>query len=269
MAKMYYSEEEAAAKLGISVEELVDYVRDEKLRVFRDGSRNMYKAGEVDELAPPSSGDEEIELAPVEEIPDAAKLTQADEARPAGKEDTVITAEGISIFDDDDLGIEAADPMAKTQINPSIGDQVPIEGVGSGSGLLDLTREGDDTSLGAEVLDHIDIEEPLGEEEAPEGGSGGYGAAGAGETVVIAPEAAVIDAGTGLLSGFIVATTLLVLLAGAVTLAAAHYVVPDYLAFLKKNSIAVVIGAAVIVGVFGVIGMLIGKSIAQRRQVVR
>ena len=34
-------------------------------------------------------------------------------------------------------------------------DQINLEGVGSGSGLLDLTRESDDTSLGAELLDEI------------------------------------------------------------------------------------------------------------------
>jgi len=34
-------------------------------------------------------------------------------------------------------------------------DPLGIEGTGSGSGLLDLTRESDDTSLGAELLDEI------------------------------------------------------------------------------------------------------------------
>jgi hypothetical protein len=45
--------------------------------------------------------------------------------------------------------------MAQTSISAGVGDQVNIEGVGSGSGLLDLTRESDDTSLGAELLDEI------------------------------------------------------------------------------------------------------------------
>jgi hypothetical protein len=45
--------------------------------------------------------------------------------------------------------------MAQTNITAGIGDQVSLEGVGSGSGLLDLTRESDDTSLGAELLDEI------------------------------------------------------------------------------------------------------------------
>ena len=48
-----------------------------------------------------------------------------------------------------------ADPGAQTAINASVSDQVNLEGVGSGSGLLDLTRESDDTSLGAELLDEI------------------------------------------------------------------------------------------------------------------
>lgn len=36
-----------------------------------------------------------------------------------------------------------------------VGDDLTLDSVGSGSGLLDLTREADDTSLGAELLDEI------------------------------------------------------------------------------------------------------------------
>lgn len=57
---------------------------------------------------------------------------------------------GITIFDVD----EKVDPSAQTAINPGIKDQINLESVGSGSGLLDLTRESDDTSLGA-VFDEI------------------------------------------------------------------------------------------------------------------
>jgi hypothetical protein len=59
---------------------------------------------------------------------------------------------GVNVFSADD-SVEHADPGAQTAITPS--DQVNLEGVGSGSGLLDLTRESDDTSLGAELLDEI------------------------------------------------------------------------------------------------------------------
>ncbi|MBC7783243.1 MAG: hypothetical protein H7144_05335 [Burkholderiales bacterium] len=57
---------------------------------------------------------------------------------------------GINLLGDD----ADADPMAQTAVNPAIADQLNIEGMGSGSGLLDLTRESDNTSLGA-VLDEI------------------------------------------------------------------------------------------------------------------
>ncbi len=69
------------------------------------------------------------------------------------KDDTVVSSVGISVFDEEDLD-ESADPMAKT-IMSSTASGTGLEGVGSGSGLLDLTRESDDTSLGAELLDEI------------------------------------------------------------------------------------------------------------------
>jgi len=60
---------------------------------------------------------------------------------------------GVNVFGDEGSG--RVDPMAQTSIGSGIQDQINLEGVGSGSGLLDLTRESDDTSLGAELLDEI------------------------------------------------------------------------------------------------------------------
>lgn len=59
---------------------------------------------------------------------------------------------GINVFGGDDM--EHVDPMAQTAITGAFNDQIDLQAVGSGSGLLDLTRESDDTSLGA-VLDEI------------------------------------------------------------------------------------------------------------------
>jgi hypothetical protein len=59
---------------------------------------------------------------------------------------------GINVFGPDEDAV--VDPGAQTAISGGIREQVNLEGVGSGSGLLDLTRESDDTSLGA-VLDEI------------------------------------------------------------------------------------------------------------------
>lgn len=62
------------------------------------------------------------------------------------------TRGGITVFDVDES--QRVDPSAQTAINPNQQDQINLEGVGSGSGLLDLTRESDDTSLGA-VFDEL------------------------------------------------------------------------------------------------------------------
>ncbi|HEV7299740.1 MAG TPA: helix-turn-helix domain-containing protein [Tepidisphaeraceae bacterium] len=59
---------------------------------------------------------------------------------------------GINVFGED---ADHADPMAQTNVSPAMRDQLSLEAVGSGSGLLDLTRESDDTSLGADTLDEI------------------------------------------------------------------------------------------------------------------
>jgi hypothetical protein len=223
----------------------------------------MYKATEVDALTG-GGKEEEIELAPVDDS-DALTLDAADEeAAPAGKEDTVITAEGISIFDDEDLEIEAADPMAKTQIAPSLEDQMALEGVGSGSGLLDLTRESDDTSLGAEVLDNIDVDSVV-ESSIPEPEPYRPAAQPMGEPQVVeAP-----DPTAGLFGGFAVATMLLMLLVGMAAMASMMGVVPAFVADLKANMTMVVGGAAVVMLIVGVIGYFVGKAIADKKQAMR
>lgn len=271
MAKMYYTETEAAEKLGVTVDYLATLVGEQKLRLFKDGMRNMYMASEVDVLVTETEGEEEeVELTPVVEEPEGlADVVESEKTPgPAAGEDAAVTPEGVSIFDDEDLEIEIADPMAKTKISPSVEDQIAIEGVGSGSGLLDLTRESDDTSLG-EVIDHIDLDESSAERTAMPATAYGEPAIAPETAVVVAEAPEVIDATTGLLSGFLVGCLLVVLFLGAVTLALASGEVPQYIAALKANVAMLLVGAVVLVGVFGVIGMFIGKSIAARQQAIQ
>ena len=68
--------------------------------------------------------------------------TTAEESEEDEKEGTVVTSIGVSVFDDDEVEQEA-DPLAQTVISDASG-ALGIDGVGSGSGLLDLTRESDD-----------------------------------------------------------------------------------------------------------------------------
>lgn len=147
MAKMFYTQAEAAAKLGKTPEEIKQMARDGRLREFMDNGP-VYRVEDINKMASEAAG-------PAPSSGDAVDLELVDESSGGdSKEDTVITSAGISVFDDEDLQIEA-DPMAQTSITPSVEDQVSLEGTGSGSGLLDLTREADDTSLGAELLEEI------------------------------------------------------------------------------------------------------------------
>jgi len=75
------------------------------------------------------------------------------------KEDSVVPSVGVNVFDDDDVD-EEVDPLASTAVTDLAG--LAIEGVGSGSGILDLTRESDDTSLGKELLDEIYTDDEAG-----------------------------------------------------------------------------------------------------------
>ena len=204
MAKMFYSAKEAAERLGRSEDELKSLVRDGKLREFRDAGSVNYKVGDVDGLltkasaksakpAPAAVGgsqsgeivlepveDSSVELAPsgsdvvsIEGVDAEDTATGARVARKA-KEGSAVPSVGVNVFDDDELD-EDVDPLAQTAVSDVAG--LGIEGVGSGSGILDLTRESDDTSLGAELLEEI----YTGEEGEAEGGAGGGEAAEMGE----------------------------------------------------------------------------------------
>ncbi len=267
--KMYYDEDEAAQKLGVDVDGLNEMVQQGQLRAYQDGAKRMFRGEDVESLASTADTSDEIELSPADTSTDAISLESADQA-PAGggKEDTVITSEGISIFDDEDLEIEAADPLAKTQIAPSIEDQMSLEGVGSGSGLLDLTRESDDTSLGAEVLDHIDMESQVGSdigpaiEPQPVGGPGPV-------TVAAQPLAESVDPSAGLFGGFALGCVLVMILGVMAAVAVAMDALPDLLVQLKNNMMFVLIGAVVVVAICAVVGLLVGKSAADRQLAMR
>lgn len=200
MAKMFYSAKEAAEKLGRSEADLKTLVREGKLREFRDAGSVNYKVADVDGLlakaTPPkpmakatSSGSQsgEIVLEPADDDSgvsiapggsDIVSLEGVDSEDTAtgakvtkkAKEGSSIPSVGVNVFDDDDLD-EHVDPLAQTAISDVAG--MGLDGSGGGSGILDLTRESDDTSLGRELLDEIYTGEgepeaaPAGKKAAP------------------------------------------------------------------------------------------------------
>jgi hypothetical protein len=271
-------------------------VREGKLREFRDAGKIFFKADDVDKVAGKSAAPKEdtgeIRLdAGDDELPSLSSGTgtgtsmiglapvDEDETARKKKEGTVISASGIGVFDDDELEIET-DPMAKTTISAAATDQVSLEGTGSGSGLLDLTRESDDTSLGAELLDEI----YPGEEEAAKPAKPAKQvvkkttvvqevaeeepAYSVGEvTEVVAPVsiAAGGDPYEGAMSGLMVGATIALVVAGSVVAGVLQGFMPDYARFLSNNFWYFLGGTAVVVVIAMFVGALLGKASTPRR----
>lgn len=137
---------------------------------------------------------------------------------------------GVSIFGDDG---DEADPSAATFVAdgaPAIdlnADQ--LEGVGSGSGLLDLTQEGDDTSLGVDLLDDGfgggDASAMGSAMQPAEDGGGLFEATEAaggddigGAAVMAQPMVAYDGGGSGLVLGLSIGVAVAVLFAGGMTI---------------------------------------------------
>jgi hypothetical protein len=162
MAKMFYNLGEAAEKLGVSEDAIKALAAGGKLQVFRDRDKIMFKCEQVDAL---STSRAALELSgtsiPLQDSGDTDALGTA-----PGRTGTSLSGDTaqdsgarggsrVSVFDADE--VETADPLAQTQVSQPESDDssLVLESVGAGSGLLDLTKESDDTSLGAELLDEI------------------------------------------------------------------------------------------------------------------
>lgn len=135
---------------------------------------------------------------------------------------------GISIFADEDA---TADASADTFVGDGGGlagidlSTEQLDSVGSGSGLMDLTREGDDTSLGVDLLDDayaggdasgMEMTAATGDTlfESTDAIGGDMEAAAA--AMVAAPAAAYDGTGSGLVLGLSIGAALAMLFVGAV-----------------------------------------------------
>lgn len=285
MAKPFYSMEEVCSALKKTPDDIRALVRDGALREFRDAGKVFFKSEDVDRLkgagGPGDSG--EIILEAVDDAPPPVvdKLGASDsiglamsEPEPASKDDTAITAGGISVFDDDELEIDA-DPMAKTRISGAVGDEVPIDGGGSGSGLLDLTREADDTSLGAELLDEIypgedeaeaqrkrpaPAEEPAEEEAEPAAEE----PIDAGEVImpVYVPTG---DPQEPIFGGVLVGATVVLAVSASVVGAVLQGYYPSYGLTFSNNFLYFILGSVLVLGLSALLGWVVGKAMAPRR----
>ncbi|HSW44801.1 MAG TPA: helix-turn-helix domain-containing protein [Phycisphaerae bacterium] len=357
MAKMYYTLEEAIAKLGCTEDQIRGLVRSGQLREFRDAGKVNYRVDDVDKLATSAGDNIKLEGSGELSLEDSSgELSLADEDSDTGKsgsgsgataaksdttaqlsgiglalegsdapidldgsgggklslegssgelqledsgsqpaqtgkprdggadvitldevdknvvdgmkkDDTVITNIGISVFDDDDLEI-AADPMAKTVMSGS-DDGIGLDGSSAGSGLLDLTRESDDTSLGAELLEGIDMGDTA-ETVMKTVSDQGSAAGAAGEEdglvedmgVAVAPAAfmvASVPAASPAFAGLLIASLVSMALLTAAAIATTMQAWPAYLVALAEQFWFLLAGTLLVGGLGAGVGYLVGR----------
>jgi excisionase family DNA binding protein len=196
MAGMFYSMKEVSEKLGKSEDEVRQIVKSGRLREFRDGANLLFKVDEVNALmsdtgfSPARTAAEKPTEPKTEEpggtgeillVPETEEsLEKATEEIQLTDADTQIVDEGIKVLGDTtSVGKEGSDETFKgldeTPASPGkeasleeIEKDVSLDTFGSGSGLLDLSLQADDTSLGG-ILDEIYT--PGGEGKAPAAGA--------------------------------------------------------------------------------------------------
>ena len=196
MAKIFYTAEEAAEKLGKSVDDLLEMASSGEVQSFKQDDQDMFRVEQIDMMA----SDELDDLGDL-----SIGLEDSGESDPLGLSGSAPAME-LSTADDDgddsldldlggDIGLDDSAAAGEDSFlagsgmgtgvsafesgEPSgddlLDDDLSLETVGSGSGLLDLTRESDDTSLGAELLDEVYSSDDSG---APASASGLFEAVG-------------------------------------------------------------------------------------------
>ena len=306
MASTYYKMQEVMEKLRKSEQQVQELIKQGKLRQYMDAGKPVFKVDEVDTLAEEivglniTSGGSEVDIV----LDESGELKLEPDENPGSKKseggfglsqmgdltsaDTNVGTVGINILSGTD---DAYKLTEDTKAETSAGDVDEIESLdadsnlesfGSGSGLLDLSLQADDTSLGA-VLDdilpsgaegggEIVANEPMADEVGLAGEAEGIEDAGksaavksggasmqvgamaaGGQMIVIAPE----DPASTVYGAMMFLPVLALVLAGIVLTAAIQDVTPSLLKSLTDTVIAgvsllwyVIGGLAVLVLVF-------------------
>jgi excisionase family DNA binding protein len=278
MEKIFYTLEEAAQRLGKSVEQVREMAKNGQLQEFRDRDKLMFKREQVDLISGGGGDDDMIPLADSGELePIGLSSSASGTGIPLVSRDEKDST-GISIFETEDT--DDSDPSAVTRVSNSPSSLVDpgedVSGKSGSGGLLDLTREGDDTSLGPSLLDDVYGSETIAQqtsvepaqggdggglfEESTSGGGGELAAAGAGGGVMMVAVEAYDGAGSGLIGGLaigIIVSTLIAVFTVIVGLTTTHG--GGLLSSIGDNFmilLGVMLGVTVL---GGIIGLVLGK----------
>ncbi len=269
MAKMFYTIEEVAEKLGKSEDEIKEMAKSGQIQEFRDRDKLMFKVDQIDLLA--GDGDDDDDHDGPLSLEDSRggsgiDLADSDLGMSDSREGT-----GISVFDTDHGG-DDDEESDQTHVGDTVDDELSLESVGSGSGLLDLTRESDDTALGAELLedaysaddDNIEIPanasglfEAAGESESAEAFSSGPSG---GATSVPMIVESYDGAGSGLTVGMLAGAMAAMVLVAIVVVVGFNNATPAPAMTIAPNIWMWVGGLAGVTVLLGAVGWFIGRA---------
>jgi len=263
--KMFYTVEEAAAKLGMSAEEVQGLGDSGQLQEFRDRDRLMFKREQVDLLAGHAGGDDEFDEITLAESGELEPLSLSSSGTGSGSAFSSATGTdtGVSIFDPDDSG---ADANADTLVT-AFGDASA-----SGSGLANMAFESDDTSLGGDLLadlgDSGSAASDLGGSSMSESAAGSLfegdssepdyaGSAAAAAPMMVAGDA-YDGSGSGIAAGAALAMTFVLLGAlGVMLLSLTGSGSASLFEKIDGNTVYMVLGGGIaLIGIFAAIGFV-------------
>jgi hypothetical protein len=293
MAKMFYTAAEAAAKLGKSVEEVLEMASTGEIQSFKQDDQDMFRVEQIDMLAEEDDlGDIEIALEdsgvsdPLGLSGSAAAIDLgADSGADLGNEfdgaldlsgeiglEDSAAAAGDSFLGGSGMGsgVSAFDSGSDASGGDLLDDDLSLETVGSGSGLLDLTRESDDTSLGAELLEDVYSSDDSGAPASASGLFDAVGDGGSGLDDFAAPAAGMAGipmvmetyegdwSGLGVGMGIVAAVALC--LVGLMAVVSGNGSLPPIAEMMTSNMMVWAGGLLGGLIIFGLLGFFIGKA---------
>jgi excisionase family DNA binding protein len=238
-------------------------------------------------LEPESATEQEEE----EEISLAPEAAASGSEKDISNLDTAMTGEGISVLGETDRDYKLTDDTMAETISPTgteseasleeIEEDVNLDSFGSGSGLLDLSLQADDTSLGG-ILDEIYTSE--GGEESPEPAESDSAVGVAAEAEQMLPQEEQIagpqpmpevplmaqtyvepqpDVQSNALGMLLLLPLFVLLYTAIVTIAAQRGVIPSILALIQSIIWYIVIGAIVATGLVIGAAFMLGRDVTK------
>lgn len=281
MEKLFYTLEEAAQRLGKTADEVRTMAARGQLSEFRDRDRLMFKKEQVDLIA--GGEDDSLRLADSGEL-EPVGLASSGTAPGIKADKKESTGSGFNLLELDSTDEADANAVTRVSAAPtsSLVDPGDDKGKSGSAGLLDLTREADDTSLGAGLLEDVYGSETVASATAVSDDAGGLGAAAGGGgslfespsagtagdfeaapagNVAMAPVEAYDGPGSGLVGGLAVGAIAALAVAAFTLIAGMNSSTGGGLVASIGNNMFIIVGVCALLAILGAgIGWFLGKK---------